>query len=74
MRHSAHIVRQTDFDVIVYGLADAVGLIMINDAGHGERRGIEGRREGGRRAKRKMSGRKEIYHDCRSCACTRGNH
>jgi hypothetical protein len=73
MRRGAHIVRQTDFDVIVYGLADA-GLIMINDAGHGERREIAGMREGGRRAKRKMSGRKEIYHDCRSCACARGNH
>jgi hypothetical protein len=35
---------------------------MVNDAGHGERREIARRREGGKRAKRKMSGRKEIYH------------
>ena len=57
------MVGQTDFDIIVYGLADAAGLVMINDAGHGERRDMAGRREGGRRAKRKMLGRKEIYHD-----------
>jgi hypothetical protein len=62
MSSRTHIVRQTDFDIVVYALADAAGQIMINDAGHGERREMAGRREGGTRAKRKMSGREEIYH------------
>lgn len=63
------MVGPTDFNIIVYGLADAtgLGLVMVDDAGHGVRREMVGRRKGGRRAKRKMSGRKEIYHDCELC-------
>jgi hypothetical protein len=34
IRGSARIVQQTNFDLVVYGLADAAGLFMINDAGH----------------------------------------
>jgi hypothetical protein len=38
IRGSGDVARPTNFDILVYGLADAAGLVMINDAGHRERR------------------------------------
>jgi hypothetical protein len=73
IRGSARVVKQTDFDLVVYGLADAAGLIMINDAGHKGRR--EGRNDVGRKEKKRtsMDGKRYIMK-VGSCACTRGNH
>jgi hypothetical protein len=48
IRGSRHVVRPTNFDIVVYGLADATGLIMINDAGHRKRRESEGRKDMGK--------------------------
>jgi hypothetical protein len=52
IRGSAQVVRQTNFDIVVDGLADAAGLVMINDAWHGEREKSEGRKDMGRKTKR----------------------
>jgi hypothetical protein len=43
IRGSGDVVRPTNFDIVVYGLADATGLVMIYDAGHREGRESEGR-------------------------------
>jgi hypothetical protein len=49
MRRGTHIARQTDFDIIVYGLADTTSLVMmINNARHGERRDVGGRERRGK--------------------------
>jgi hypothetical protein len=60
MRRRAHIVRQTDFDIIIYALADATGLVVINDARHGgrEREGRNGGME--RRGKEDVRAERDI--------------
>lgn len=53
IRGSARVVKQTNFDLVVDGLADAAGLFMIDDAGH---KGMwEGRHDVGRKEKKRTS-------------------